>query len=226
MAVLIFDLDGTLVNSFEQITQSANKVRIELGFPGLSSSVAEKVIGLPAFKLFEDLMKFGVNANDLVPKFRETLKTEIKKGNSVYAGAISLLSACKQENIHTAIATSKPQRLAELVVEHSELIGLIDIVQGTDEFPPKPDPTVINKVLQTADDIGIMFGDRPEDMQAAKSAGIPAVGIAQSIFSQQMLMNAGASITFPTLSELYASKQSPLQLIDFVMENHNGPKIR
>jgi phosphoglycolate phosphatase len=226
MAVLIFDLDGTLVNSFEQITESANKVRIELGYPRLSSSAAEQVIGLPAFKLFEDLRNFGVHANDLVPKFREALKTEIKRGNSVYAGAISLLSACKQENIHTAIATSKPQKLAELVVENSELNGLIDIVQGTDGFPPKPDPEVINKVLQTANDTGIMFGDRPEDMQAAKSAGIPAIGISQSIFSQKMLMNAGASITFPSLSDLYASKKSPLQLIDFVMENHNGPKIR
>lgn len=225
MALLIFDLDGTLVNSFAQITQSANEVRTNLGFQKLSLSTAEQLIGLPAYKLFEDLTTFGVSPSDLVPSFRDVLQSKIQTKNTVYEGVIPFLTACKKEKISTAIATSKPQYLAEMVVNHSELNGLIDLVQGTDDFPPKPDPTVINKVIQRCDDKAIMFGDRPEDMQAANSAGIPAIGVSQSIFTNQMLLEAGAMYSFSSISEVHSSSNSPQHLFNFVTEKENVPKI-
>jgi phosphoglycolate phosphatase-like HAD superfamily hydrolase len=111
--------------------------------------------------------------------------------------------------VHTAVATSKPTDLAELVVENSKYKGLFDKISGIGIYNPKPDPGVILEVVRSASlENAVMFGDRPEDMIAAKRAGIVAVGIAQTAFSRDELLLSGADKVFNSFQELSSAIDS------------------
>ncbi len=193
----IFDLDGTLVDSFEAITAAANRIRVLNGSPPLETMVAERLIGLPAADLFRDIANEVEVIDSYVFQFRQLLGEQILQGNKVYNGAVEFINVIRAKKIWTAIATSKPKILAEKVVQNSSLYGLIDFVQGTDGFNPKPDPEVILRAMASVNSqTAIMFGDRPEDIIAAKSANIPAIGISQSVFSSSELLDSGASLVY------------------------------
>lgn len=90
--------------------------------------------------------------------------------------------------LEIGIATFKPQLQAKIVVNSSPLKSLIDFVQGTDNFPPKPSLKVIKRVLETfVNPPAIMIGDRVKDLEAATASGIPSIGIAQSAHDEEML---------------------------------------
>ena len=218
MATFIFDLDGTLVDSFEQITAAANTVRVENGFPIANQEFSQSVIGLPAAELFADLDCSASRIVELVSMFRSRLLESICIGNTIFPGVIEFLTWCKVEGFSTAIATSKPQKLAEQVVLNSELNGMIDFIQGTDGFPPKPNPDVIHRVLKDFESPAIMFGDRPEDIQAGNNAGIQSIGIAQSIFTTTELASAGAKLTFQSFEELLEAHQSATDILNTTLE--------
>lgn len=193
----IFDLDGTLVDSAAQITLCANQVRIERNNAPLSDQRSLELIGLPAKELFADVARDSSELSELVSSFRYRLGNEIQKGNLVFAGVSEFLSKAGASSIPRAVATSKPQYLAESVISKSKISSQIDFTQGTDGFDPKPNPEVLFRALKgVGGEFGAMFGDRPEDMIAAKAAGLVGVGIKQSCFGHDELMDAGATFTY------------------------------
>ena len=87
-------------------------------------------------------------------------------------------------------------------------------IQGTDEFPPKPDPEVLRRCMQGLGiENAIMFGDRKEDIRAAKTLGIPSIGIAQSAHSVQDLLAEGATYSFSNFTELGLHLHQIIELI-------------
>jgi phosphoglycolate phosphatase len=99
-------------------------------------------------------------------------------------------------------------------VHNSPLKGLIDFVQGTDDFPPKPSPEVIKRVLEIfANPPAIMIGDRVEDLEAASASGIPSIGIAQSAHDEERLILYGASLTYPNMQEAFEDSKSIMRII-------------
>lgn len=155
---LIFDLDGTLIDSFDQISRSCIKVRNKLDLRPVLEEELMKFIGLPAETLFSDGPPERLE--EAVAMFREELIKEIDRGSKTFPGVVELLGLIRSRQIETAIATSKPHHLAEMVVEKSPLKGLVDYVQGINGFAPKPDPTVILRCQKMIpSDIFVMFGD-------------------------------------------------------------------
>jgi phosphoglycolate phosphatase len=103
-----------------------------------------------------------------------------------------------------AVATSKPTNIATEVVDNSLLRDYEFHVQGTDGFPPKPNPEVIIRVLRHYPSIpSFMIGDRTEDIYSAQCAGIPAIGIASSAHSKSDLRDAGAKLAFESFQDFY-----------------------
>jgi phosphoglycolate phosphatase len=193
----IFDLDGTLVNSEKQIAKSANRARSLLGIPELPSEKYFSKIGLPASQLFDDLNEDEKQITHLVNIFREELVKEIELGNIVYEGVSEFLSKSKDRNIFIGVATSKPTHIAKLVIQNSKIAELVDHVQGSDEIPFKPNPAVIHKCIKNLNtERNIMFGDRIEDMQAAKNTPIKGIGICQTHYKQNELKQAGATLVY------------------------------
>ncbi len=211
----IFDLDGTLVDSSKQIGDSINCARKEFGFHPLPLSKVEELVGLPITYFLRDIEVNKIDEKDLILRFRQILEMEISRENHVFPGVTDFLNKLKNARLKAGIATSKPTYLAELVVKNSSLHGLLDVVQGTEGFPAKPDPTCIQKAMARLEtDKAIMVGDRIEDIQAAIAAGIDSIGIAHSFHDKATLEAAGAVHVFDTFLEFVQSKESLRLLVD------------
>jgi phosphoglycolate phosphatase len=202
--LIIFDLDGTLVDSHSQIELAMDEARIELGYGKSPEGQIFQKLGQPVSDLFFDLQLSPNLKEELISTFRNYLNKKIEVNNHCFPGVVELVNFIRSNEIKIAIATSKQTIMARKVILHSVLNGQIDHVQGTDGFAPKPNPEVINLCLENFPGYqAIMVGDRTEDMQAAKSAGIPSIGIAQSAHSDSELQFAGASFSFQKITEFY-----------------------
>lgn len=214
MPIVIFDLDGTLVDSTKQISDAMKVARKGLGLSELPDSFIAEQLGKPIRGLIpeNDLEKDIIEK--LILDFRKSLQEFIITQNEVYVGAVELINCLKSSGCSIGIATSKPQHLADLVVEHSTLKGLIDVIQGTDNFPPKPNPEVLKRVIsQNHYHSAVMVGDRTEDIEAARGAGIPSVGIAQSAHSKENLLSFGATLVYKSIADALDEVSSILSLI-------------
>ncbi len=139
------------------------------------------------------------------------METEIVQENVAYPESQSLLSQVNDLGFAVGIATSKPGRLAKMVVRNSHLNNHVTHIQGTDGFPPKPNPEVVIRCMSALGvTCGFMVGDRVEDVVAGNSAGLLSIGIAQSHVSEEELTLAGAFETFGSISELNGSLESLL----------------
>lgn len=199
----IFDLDGTLVDSVAQIGAVLNASRASLGYSQLPASFYQDSIGLPLDHLISDLDISVPDRVALVRYFRSNLTETIKCGdNPLFEGVFEGLTFLNENGIKLAIATSKPSEIARLVYENSQLVKLPMHIQGTDDFPAKPNPDVINLVLSKFPEYkAVMVGDRREDMVAAHRAHIPGIGIAASGHSQETLRSKGVIETFQSFNE-------------------------
>ena len=211
----IFDMDGTLFDSVDQIISAANSTRIQFGHKPKEKEFYIPVIGLLARYLFTDL-KLSVSEEEIfVSIFRENLSKLIETENKLFKGVIEFLEKSKNLNILIGIATTKPSVLAQLVVKNSKIGKLVDHVQGTDNFKPKPDPTVILRCLeQFKANQAIMFGDRIEDMIAGKAVGIKSVGISQSFHSIEELRKSGADLVVDNFITLLEKWDSVIDMLD------------
>jgi phosphoglycolate phosphatase len=211
----IFDLDGTLVDSTKQIGDSINFARTDFGYQELPWRVIEELVGLPINHFLQDIGLSQAQEEEIILKFREVLKIEIMRNNLVFPGVKKFLIKLKSQEYRLGIATSKPTYLAEMVIQNSSLKDLFDVIQGTENFPPKPDPTCIQKamaLLKASD--AIMVGDRAEDIQASNAAGIPSIGIAHSFHDKGALKAAGAMHAFDSFLEFSDSMELAQLLID------------
>jgi len=191
--LVIFDLDGTLVDSHTQIAITLNEKRLQWGFPPKTFDFYDKNIGLPISYLIQDLNLTGLDSKEFIADFRNTLHERIISNTSLFPGVLNFLEMLKVNSIKIAVATSKPTDLATLTIKHSELSRYDIFVQGTDGFMPKPDPEVILRCLvEFGAPSAIMFGDRKEEIWAARIAGIHSVGMALGGHSEAELFQAGA----------------------------------
>jgi phosphoglycolate phosphatase len=202
--LVIFDLDGTLIDSHKQIESAMNFARVALGYSSSPAGQVFEKLGLPVYELFNDLKLDPVHQEQLIHRFRKRLHEEIIIQNNCFLDVVPLLKLLRNLDIKTAIATSKSTSMARVVVKNSSLFERIDFIQGTNGFLPKPNPEVILRCLDEFPGMkAVMIGDRQEDILAATSAGIPSVGIAQSAHSESSLRLVGASLTFESISEFY-----------------------
>jgi len=199
----IFDLDGTLFDSSEQILRAANAARNLHNQPNLSKERADQAIGLEASELFSDLPLTQTELSNLIREFRDALHKEVLLGNSTYPKAMDLLKTIHEAGYVTGVATSKPQYLAEAVVENSPLREYVKEIHGTGTARPKPEPDVVlNCFSALGASEAFMIGDRVEDITAGLAAGVKTIGIAQTVFSKDELLIAGADYVYTSLNEL------------------------
>jgi phosphoglycolate phosphatase len=200
----IFDLDGTLVDSLYQIERSLDKTRVHFGFKKTPTGQVFTNLGQPIRQLFSDLEMSQSKQDEFITFFRKNLAKEISTSNQLFSGVLDLIVLIRNCDIRIAVATSKPTYLANQVIDNSEIRGMIDFIQGTDDFLAKPHPEVIHRCISALKSKkAIMIGDRTEDILAASAAGIPAIGIAQSAHSENLLVASGATLTFKSMYLLF-----------------------
>lgn len=204
--LIIFDLDGTLVDSVQQIIHSVNKVRVDAGLVARDSKEVFALVGLPPANFFSDLNINESETEELVRDFRSTLEQTEFTSLDIYPYARDLILFLKEKDYSLGIATNKPTQNAKNLLKKVGLLEFFTNVQGSDNLSPKPSPQIIDQVLACIPStFAVMVGDRIEDIEAARSADIPSIGVSQTAHNQSDLARAGAGLTFSSMKDLFKS---------------------
>ncbi len=205
---ILFDLDGTLTDPGEGITNSVAYALEKYGIKVEDKSTLNTFIGPPLHESFQKYFGFSIlQSFDAVTKYREYYHDRGIFENCVYDGIPELLCALKKAGKTVIMATSKPTVFAKRIAEHYGFIEYFDIIVGSELDGSRVNKAeVIEEVLKQAGnpkkDECIMVGDRLHDVEGAKKNSIYCVGVTYGYGGYEELKTAGADVIVKSVGEL------------------------
>jgi phosphoglycolate phosphatase len=184
MRLAIFDLDGTLIDSKQDLTDATNATRVHLGYPPLSDVVVASYIGSGAPVLMRRAL--GTEASEelvgLALKFFLSYYGEHLLDKTVlYPGVREALDELRGADVPMAVLTNKPMSMSVAIVEGLRLEKHFFRIYGGDSFRlKKPDPVGIEALMNevhSAREATIMVGDSHIDIKTARNARVRACGV-------------------------------------------------
>ncbi len=183
LSLVIFDLDGTLIDSAADLAHAVNGMLADYGAAPLALREVRAMIGDGMGKLVERaLAARGLAARDGASAERSVLErygAEPMRETILYPGTRAALERLRAAALDLAICTNKPEHLTAVILERLDLAGFFSRVVGGDSLPyRKPDGRVLQAVLShfsTAPADALMVGDSEVDAAAAADAGVPLV---------------------------------------------------
>ncbi len=206
---ILFDLDGTLTDPGEGIT---NSVMHALRHYGIRIPEREQLYPFIGPPLDESFMRyFGmsqVRALEAVEIYREYFSTKGLFENRVYDGVEDLLGSLRNAGKRLLVATSKPEIFSIKILEHFGIAKYFDVISGALLHPPKGygKADVIREALKRADitDLSgvVMVGDRKHDVEGAHKIGIPAIGVLYGYGDREEHQKSNADYTAENITQL------------------------
>ncbi|MHC1695031.1 MAG: HAD family hydrolase [Eubacteriales bacterium] len=199
----VFDLDGTLLDTLDDISRCMNQALTRFGLDTHSPDEYKLMVGTGAYDLVRKAVLASTPNTDeetvrrILDYYTALLSDAHSKGGSIpYPGIISVLERLKALGITLCVLSNKPDEAVRSAVSRS-LPGIYFArVRGQLEgVPRKPDPYALNAMLSElglAKDKTIYFGDSGVDMQTAKNCGLYAVGVLWGYRDKAELMRDGA----------------------------------
>lgn len=176
--LVIFDLDGTLVDAYPAITKSFNFVMGKLGYKAQSASVIRKAVGWGDKNLLKPFVKTG-DLNKALSVYRRHHAGALVKYASVFPKVYLVMSYLKDKGCKLAVASNRPTRFSWILIRHLKLKKYFDYVLCADKLRSgKPNPEIINKIMRKIKVCPfetIYVGDMPLDAQAGKRAGVRTI---------------------------------------------------
>ena len=187
---VLFDLDGTLVDTAPDLMRAHNHVMQKFGYPTKSTEEIRNLVGKGAGAMIgrsrwgQAKKEFGkVNdekvKQEMVTEFVDFYGKNIIKESTLIKGVKEFLNWCKDQNISMAVCTNKQEHLSNDLLKKIGIYDYFEYVAGSDTFDYcKPDPRHLTSVVKILDgDIkkSIMIGDSETDANAAKAAEIPII---------------------------------------------------
>ena len=181
--LLVFDLDGTLVDSAPDLRAALNQMLREHGCPALSLPQVKRMVGDGVPALVARAVAAGgadpADAPRALPRFLELYEANAIRLTRPYPKVPETLASLRRRGYRTAICTNKPQRATIAVIEGLGLSQLFDEIAGGDRFPvKKPDPGHLLGLickLGGRPEASAMIGDSENDAAVARAAGVPLV---------------------------------------------------
>ena len=202
---IFFDLDGTLTDSGEGIMNCAELALRHFGLPVPSRQEMRVFVGPPLDQTF---IKFGIPADktdEAIEVFRSRYRTVGKFENFPYPGIREALQTLKAQGHRLFVATSKPEILANEVLNHFDLSRFFEQIAGaTLDGSRSHKADVITYLLGLTGDVGqtLMVGDTAFDVIGAAAHGIPTIGVAWGYGEVADMEAAGAVAIARTMDEL------------------------
>ncbi len=179
-AVVVFDLDGTLVDSVEDLAAAVNRMLADEGLTALPRDTIQTFVGNGLPKLVERAMVHCGLSPDRHPDLtRATLQyynAAPTQETTVYPGVVTALEQLRDMCCAMGVCTNKPEALARHVLDAFDLSRFFDSVVGGDTLPTrKPDPAHLNACFKALPAVGpaIYVGDSEVDAETAARAGVP-----------------------------------------------------
>lgn len=202
---VLFDLDGTLTDPAEGITNSVAYALERFGFHVEDRSTLLPFIGPP---LKESFVKFyGLSDADgerAVDIYREYFKPTGIFENRVYPGVPEMLETLRAAGLRLCIASSKPEVFVQKILDHFDLAKYFDAVCGSELDGRRTDKAeVIAETLRRCPaERPVMVGDRHHDVDGAKKNGLPCAGVLFGYGGQEELAKAGADFIAADILQL------------------------
>ena len=208
----IFDLDGTLVNSLDDLADSANATLRAHSFPVHEVEAYRYFVGDGTRKLMERILPQEYAADmafvkQFMSEYKDRYARNLLQKTKPYDGIMEMLAELRRRGIPMAVCTNKHQSAAETIVEalfpHDTFWEIIGDQEG---LPRKPDP---QKVLHIMRNFGVTgeqtayFGDTDVDMDTARNARAFAVGVLWGFRAREELVAHGADILLTHPMELF-----------------------
>ena len=209
--LVIFDLDGTLLNTIGDLAASVDYVMRSRNLPEHSDAEYRQMVGGGIKRLVERALPASLAANEAyveecVAQFRRYYVENIDRHTHPYEGMPALLHRLQRCGVKVAVASNKFQHGTErLVAKFFSDIEFVAIEGNREGAPLKPDPQIVRNIMAIADvpaERTIMVGDSGIDIRTAAAAGIASVGVAWGFRFAEELYDAGATKVASTISEL------------------------
>ena len=220
-AVVLFDLDGTLVDSGAGIARAAARALAEIGRPPLAPDQLRAFVGPPLRASFVGLGVAGDELDAVVDAYRRHYLEDGILDFAVYPGVVDLLDSLGAAGLRLGVATSKRTASARRVLVHAGLDGHFAVVEGSEPDDSRPDKAAVISSALVA--LGVerpgrvlMVGDRMHDALGARAVATGFIGAGWGYGSPDELTGAGAEHIAPT----------PAALARLVLEATAGPSPR
>ncbi|MEE0929861.1 MAG: HAD family hydrolase [Acutalibacteraceae bacterium] len=197
--VVLFDLDGTLVDTGLGITNSVMYSLKKFGIEVKERQSLYKFVGPPLHKSFEKFYGFSSEkAMQAVEYYREYYKNKGMFEITVYNGIENLLKTLKSTGKTLAVATSKPEVFAKRILKHIDFDKYFDIIAGANLDGTRTQKSeVVEYALKSCNATNlskvVIIGDREYDVYGAYTVGIDSVGVTFGYGNRAELENAGAN---------------------------------
>ena len=194
---LLFDLDGTLVDSIELILNSQRHAFA--GFAGRAPSDDEwrAGIGRPLVTMFREFAPDEPEVERLIARYREYQLANHDRLLHAYDGIVPLITELAAAGYPMALVTSKSDWLAKRALEHVGLSEAIPHIVGCDScVRHKPDPEPVERglaLLDSAPGAALFVGDSPHDIDAVRAAGVHTIGVTWGAFTREEMERSGAN---------------------------------
>lgn len=195
---VLFDLDGTLVDSLGDIAAALDAVLLELGHPTHTREAYRRFVGEGARELVRralpavlDPREASRQLDDALARYKARYRAHLVDETRPYEGILELIAALRARGVLLAVVTNKPHDAALEVVERLFAPRTFEVVLGQkDGVPHKPDPSgplSILRALEVAPAHALFVGDSETDVRTAKNAGLRAVAVTWGLRDRQDL---------------------------------------
>ena len=208
---VIFDLDGTLLNTLDDLADSTNYALSKFGYPTRTIEEVRQFVGNGVAKLIERAIPEGENNPNFekcLSIFKENYAQNMYNRTAPYNGIIEMLSNLKSKGIKIAVVSNKfDLAVKELCKKYFE--GFIDFAAGENEaqgIKKKPAPDTVISVLNEfnfAPEDAVYVGDSDVDIMTAKNSKMPCISVTWGFRDKKFLLENGATILINAPSAIY-----------------------
>lgn len=202
-AAAIFDLDGTLVDSLDDLHASVNHALRTVGLPARSRAEVRGYVGEGARTLLERAVGASTHLVDpALAAWRAHYEAHCLDRTRPYPGIAAMLAGAR---CPLAVLTNKPGALARRILDGLGLLPGFAVVIGGDEAPRKPDPAGLLGILArvgASPGEAVLVGDSRHDVATARAAGVRMIAVTWGLGTREELAEAGAATLVDDAAEL------------------------
>ncbi len=214
--LLLFDWDGTLMDSEQRIVESIREACADIGIEVPSEERARDVIGLGLAEAIQRLLPDLPEARhaELAGRYRHHFLVANQTPTPLFPGVSEMLAALEEAGHLLAVATGKGRRGLDEALEASGLAGRFHATRTAEETRSKPHPQMLEELLDftgTEPGDAVMVGDTEYDLAMARNIGMPAVGVSWGVHERPRLeAEKPATIVddLPTLHEWLQQREN------------------
>ena len=219
---IVFDLDGTLVDTAPDLVATLNVILTQEGLSPLAYDLARNLVGGGAKAMIARGLELGgrpcppSRLDELFADFIAHYSEHLTERSQPFPGVTDALDALSERGYQFAVCTNKVERLSTNLLKHHDLAGRFVAICGPDTFGiEKPDPEILRRTVTKAGgtlEQSIMIGDSIIDIHTARAAGIPVIAVDFG-YSERPVAEFGPDRTISSFAQLPMSVAAVAQNI-------------